>query len=92
MKPVLSFVCSREQGWILGEANEAVVSGPPFFRDVAWPSLRLLHLVFALFCLKADEPLWSRKLWRKSYVFQNKAKIYAKGGPLTTLKCRQRTM
>jgi len=27
MKPVLSFACSRYQGWILGEAKEAVVSG-----------------------------------------------------------------
>jgi len=36
-------------------------------------------LVFALFCLKADEPLWSRKLWSKSYVFQNKAKNVSKG-------------
>jgi len=44
-------------------------------------SLRLSHLVIALFYLKADEPPWSRKLWRKSYVFQNKAKICAKGAP-----------
>jgi len=38
-------------------------------------SSRLSHLVFALFCLKADEPLWSRKLWRKSYVFQSKTEM-----------------
>ena len=84
--------CSREQGWILGEANKAVVSVPPFFRVVAEPSLRLSRLVFALFCLKADEPLWSRKLLSKSYVFQNKAKTCVKGGPLTTLMRKQRKM
>jgi len=91
MKPVFSFVCSREHGWILGEANEAVVSGPLLSKMLRGPSLRLSHLVFALFYLKADEPLWSRKLWSKSYVFQNKAKICAKGDPLITLMCRQRT-
>jgi len=82
MKPVLLFLRSREQGWILGEANEALFSGPPFFRDVAGPLFEIAHLYLALFCLKADEPLWSHKLWSKSYVFQNKAKICAKGGPL----------
>jgi len=66
--------------------NKAVVSGPPFFRDVAWSLFETFALSFALFRLKADELLWS-----KSYVFQNKAKV-PKGGPLTTLMCRQRTM
>jgi len=44
------------------EGEQGYRLGPPFFRDIAGPSLRLSHLVFALFCLKADEPLWSRKL------------------------------
>jgi len=79
MKPVLSFVCSREQGWILREANEAVVSDLLLSKMLWGPSLRLLHLVFALFCLIADEPLWSCKLWNKLYVFQNKANIVPKG-------------
>ena len=43
-------------------------------------------------CLKTNEPLWSRTLWSKSYVFQNKAKMYARGDPLTTVMCRQRTI
>jgi len=83
MKSVLSFVCSWEQGWISGKANKAVVSGPLFSEISRSPSLRLSHLVFALFYLNADEPLWSRKLWSKSYVFQNKANICAKGGPFS---------
>jgi len=74
------------------EGKQGCRLGPPFFRDIAGPSLSPSHLVFALFCLKADEPLWSRKLWSKSYVFQNKAKICAKVGPSATLMCRQRTM
>jgi len=56
-------------------ANKAVVSGPLFSEMSRGSSLRLSHLVFALFCLKADELLWSCKLWSKSYVFQNKAKV-----------------
>jgi len=87
-KPVLSFVCSWAQEWILGKANKAVVSWPPFFRYVADPTLRLSRIVFALFCLKADEPLWSRKLWSKSYVFQNKAKICAKGVPFNNFNVK----
>jgi len=57
------------------ECEQGCRLGAPFFRDVAGPSLRLSHLVFALFCLKAGELLWSHKLWSKSYVFQNKAKV-----------------
>jgi len=53
--------------------------GPQFSETSRGPSLRLSHLVFALFCLKADEPLWSRKLWSTSYDVQNKAKIWGKG-------------
>jgi len=30
MKPVLSFICSWEQGWILRKANKVIVSGPLF--------------------------------------------------------------
>jgi len=66
--------------------------GAPFFQRCRGDPMETFALVFALFCLKADEPLWSRKLWSKSYVFQNKAEICAKEGPLTTLMCRQRTM
>ena len=65
----LSFVCSWEQGWMIGKADKAVVSGAPFSQSGRGAPLWLPRLVFALFCLKADEPLWS-----KSYVFQNKAK------------------
>jgi len=63
---------------MLGKANKAVVSGPLFSEILRGPSLRISHLVFALICLKADEPLWSRKLRSVSYVFQNKAKIKQK--------------
>jgi len=48
MKPVFSFVCSREQGWLLGEANEAIVSGPPFFRGVARPLFETFALSFCI--------------------------------------------
>ena len=61
--------------------------GAPFFRDVAGRLFKTFALSFCIVFLKADEPLQ-----RKSYVFQNKAKIYVKRGPLTTLMCRQRTM
>jgi len=47
------------------EANKAVFSGPLF---------ETFALSFCIVFLKVDEPLWSRKLWSKSYVFQNKAK------------------
>ena len=55
----------------------------PFFRNVAGPLFNTFALSFALFCLKADELLWS-----KSYVFQKKAKVCVKGGLLTTLMRR----
>jgi len=53
MKPILSFVCSREQGWILGEANQAVVWGPPFFRDVAGPLFETCTLSFCIVLFKS---------------------------------------
>jgi len=57
------------------EGEQGCRLGAPFFQRCRVAPLRLSHLVFALFCLKADEPLWNRKLWSKSYVFQNKAKM-----------------
>jgi len=53
--------------------------GAPFFQRCREAPLRLSYLVFALLCLKANEPPWNRTLWSKSYVFQNKAKMCARG-------------
>jgi len=53
MKPVLSFVCSREQGWISGEANQAVVWGPPFIRDVAELLFETCTLSFCIVLFKS---------------------------------------
>jgi len=48
---------SYKQWWILEEANEADASGPSFL-EMPWPPLSIVsHLVFALFCWKAYEPL-----------------------------------
>jgi len=64
---------------MLGKGNKAVVSGPPFFRDVAGPLFETFILGLCIVLFKPDQPLWSCKLWRKSYVYQSKAKICAKG-------------
>jgi len=57
------------------EGEQSCCLGAPFLKDFAGPLFETFVLFFfGLFCLKADEPLWSRKLWSKSDVFQNKAK------------------
>ena len=70
---------SPSQGWILGEANEVVASGTPFFRD-AMPPIESFALSFCIVLLNS---LWttleSHLISSEAiHVFQNKAKHMCK--------------